>query len=84
MAILVLSSSVTWLLRGQDCILTALDLDRGERVKAGRWVGLGMWIIVVSFACLGGIVADKIELLGIMATIAVGWLMPCKYPGDQS
>lgn len=74
--ILVLASSATWLLRGQDCVLTALDLDRGERIKAGRWVGLGMWALVATLACVGGVIADKIELLGVIATLAVGWLMP--------
>lgn len=76
MAILVLGSTTSWLLRGRDCVLVALDVDRGERIKAGRWVGLGMWAVVVLFACIGGVVAEKIELMGVMATLAVGWLMP--------
>ncbi|BEI79948.1 hypothetical protein CcaverHIS002_0104770 [Cutaneotrichosporon cavernicola] len=76
MAALVLGSTTSWLLRGRDCILTALDVDRGESIKAGRWVGLGMWVAVVAIAALGGIVADKVELLGVMATLAVGWLLP--------
>ncbi|BEJ11020.1 hypothetical protein CspHIS471_0104420 [Cutaneotrichosporon sp. HIS471] len=76
MAALVLGSTTSWLLRGRDCILTALDVDRGESIKAGRWVGLGMWAAVVAIAALGGVVADKVELLGVMATLAVGWLLP--------
>ncbi|GMK58416.1 hypothetical protein CspeluHIS016_0504480 [Cutaneotrichosporon spelunceum] len=76
MAVLVLGSTTTWLLRGRDCILNALDVDRGESIKAGRYVGLGMWAVVVAFAALGGIVAEKIELLGVIATLAVGWLLP--------
>lgn len=76
MATLVLGSTTSWLLRGRDCVLVALDVDRGERIKAGRWVGLGMWVVVVALACIGGIVADKVELLGVMATLAVGWLLP--------
>ncbi|KLT38999.1 hypothetical protein CC85DRAFT_209668 [Cutaneotrichosporon oleaginosum] len=76
MAALVLGSTTSWLLRGRDCILTALDVDRGESIKAGRWVGLGMWVAVVAIAALGGIVADKVELLGVIATLAVGWLLP--------
>ncbi len=76
MAILVLGSTTSWLLRGRDCVLTALDVDRGESIKAGRWVGLGMWAAVVAIAALGGFVADKVELLGVMATLAVGWLLP--------
>lgn len=76
MAIIVLGSTTSWLLRGRDCVLAALDVDRGESIKAGRWVGLSMWAAVVAIAALGGVVADKVELLGVMATLAVGWLLP--------
>lgn len=77
MAAIILGSITMWILRGRDTILAALDVERGaERYKAGRWVGLGMWAVVTALACIGGVIADKIELLGVMATIAVSWLMP--------
>jgi len=78
MLCLVLGSSNIWILRGRDTLLTALGIDRGQRQRAGRWAGLGLWVIVVAFACLGGIVAEKLELLGVMATLAIGWLLPCE------
>jgi hypothetical protein len=76
--ILVLGSSNVWILRGRDTILKAMGVERGERMKAGRWVGFGLWTIVVGCACLGGVVAEKIELLGVIAVMAVGWLLPCR------
>lgn len=79
MAVIVLGSITMWLLRGRDTILAALGVESGaERNKASRWVGMGMWAIVVGFACIGGAFADKMEILGVIATIAVGWLLPCK------
>lgn len=79
MCAIVLGSINLWLLRGRDTILSALEVDRAERYKAGRWVGLGLWVLVVAFACIGGVVADKIQISGVMATLAVGWLLPCKW-----
>ncbi|KAK8844637.1 hypothetical protein IAR55_006484 [Kwoniella newhampshirensis] len=67
-----------WILRGRDTILKTIGVERGERQKAGKWVGLGLWAIVVALACLGGWVAEKIELLGVLATLAVGWFLPCE------
>ncbi|WOO82472.1 uncharacterized protein LOC62_04G005960 [Vanrija pseudolonga] len=76
MCAIVLGSVNLWLLRGRDTVLSALEVDRAERYKAGRWVGLGLWVLVVVFACIGGVVADKIQISGVMATLAVGWLLP--------
>ncbi|KAL1408755.1 hypothetical protein Q8F55_005568 [Vanrija albida] len=76
MCAIILGSINLWLLRGRDTVLSALHVDRAERYKAGRWVGLGLWVLVVAFACIGGVVADKIQLSGVMATLAVGWLLP--------
>jgi len=73
-----------WILRGRDSILGGLGVERGERVKMGRWVGLGFWIVVVVLASLGGWVAEKIEVLGVVATLAVGWLLPCKASNTTS
>lgn len=69
-----------WILRGRDTILRSLGVDRGERIRAGKWVGLGIWAFVVFVTCLGGWVADKLEIVGVIATIAVSWLLPCKSP----
>lgn len=68
------------ILRGRDCILSCMGItDRsGERYKVGRWVGLGLWTVVVIFACIGGLFAEKIEMLGVVATLAIGWLLPCE------
>lgn len=76
MVALALGSSNMWIIRGRDTVLKAMGVEHGERQKAGRWVGLGMWALVVLLAGIGGVVADKIELLGVMATLAVGWLLP--------
>lgn len=76
MVALVLGSSNMWIIRGRDTVLKAMGVEHGERQKAGRWVGLAMWAVVVLFAGIGGVVADKIELVGVMATLAIGWLLP--------
>lgn len=78
MAALILGSCNMWILRCRDTILRAMGVDRGERIRAGRWVGLGLWASVVALACFDGWVIDKIEVLGVIATIAVSWLLPCK------
>ena len=59
-------------------MLRAMGVDSGERDKAGKWVGLGIWAIVVICACIGGVFADKVQLLGVLATLAVSWFLPCK------
>jgi len=53
-----------WILRARDTVLRAIGVERGERQKAGKWVGLGLWVLVVLLACIGGWVAEKVELLG--------------------
>lgn len=68
-----------WILRARDTVLRAIGVERGERQKAGKWVGLGLWVLVVLLACIGGWVAEKVELLGVIATISVGWFLPCEY-----
>lgn len=84
MYLLVLASIGSWLVRGRDSVLVALDVDGGDRYRAGKFVGAGIWAVVVAFAALGGVVADKIELLGVIATLAIGWLMPCKWTRRHS
>jgi hypothetical protein len=79
MAAMVLGSCNMWILRGRDTILRSMGVDRGEMIKAGRWVGLAFWAVVVGFACLGGWISEKLEILGVIATIAISWLLPCKY-----
>ncbi|OCF33187.1 hypothetical protein I316_05232 [Kwoniella heveanensis BCC8398] len=76
MCAIALGSSNMWILRGRDTILKAMGVDHGEREKAGKWVGLGMWTVMVAFACLGGWVAEKVELLGVLAILAVAWFLP--------
>ncbi|CAD6583533.1 MAG: hypothetical protein TREMPRED_003587 [Tremellales sp. Tagirdzhanova-0007] len=76
MSALALGSCNMWILRARDTVLRAMGVDRGERQKAGRWLGLGIWAAVVSLACIGGWLAEKVELLGVIATLAVGWLLP--------
>ena len=77
--ILGLGTSNMWMLRGRDSILGGLGVERGDRLRVGRWVGLTIWVLVVSLACLGGWVAEKVETLGVIATLAVAWLLPCEY-----
>ena len=69
-----------WILRCRDCILVSMGVESGERIKAGRWVGLGLWAFVTALACLGGFVAEKVELLGVLATLGVAWLIPGQSP----
>ena len=78
MCTIVLGSSNMWILRGRDTIIRSMGVERGERQKAGRWVGLCLWMVVVLLACLGGRVAEKIEIIGVIATLAVGWFLPCE------
>jgi hypothetical protein len=78
MAAMVLGSCNMWILRGRDTILRSIGVDRGEMIKAGRWVGLGYWAIIVALVCFGGWVSEKLEVLGVIATIAISWLLPCK------
>lgn len=67
-----------WLLRCRDSILGGLEVDRNTQYRIARWIGLGLWVVVLLFACIGGWLVEKIELLGVMATLAVGWLLPCE------
>ncbi|WRT63511.1 uncharacterized protein IL334_000416 [Kwoniella shivajii] len=76
MCIVILGSTNMWILRGRDTILSSLGVDQGERQKAGKWVGLVIWVVVVSLACIGGWLAEKIELLGVLAVLAIGWFLP--------
>jgi hypothetical protein len=66
-----------WIVRGRDTILRTMGVDRGQRIRAGRWVGLGLWAFVLVMACTGGWISEKLEILGVIATIAVSWLLPC-------
>ena len=78
MLLVSLGTCAQWLMRARDTLLRAMGVDSGEREKAGKWVGLGIWTIVVLFACIGGVVSEKIELLGVLATLAVSWFLPCE------
>jgi hypothetical protein len=80
MAAMVLGSCNMWILRGRDTILRSMGVDRGEMIKAGKWVGVVFWGLVVGFTCLGGWISEKLEILGVIATIAISWLLPCKSP----
>lgn len=77
MVTLTLGSTNMWILRGRDVILKTMDVDGGNHYKIGRWVGFGWWVVAVSVACLGGWVADKTELIGVLGVLAVGWFLPC-------
>ena len=63
-----LGSANAWVIRGRDCIAGGAE--------GMRWVGLGLWVVVVGLACLGGVIADKVETLGVIATLALGWFLP--------
>ncbi|WVR03319.1 hypothetical protein IAU60_000310 [Kwoniella sp. DSM 27419] len=76
MCAVALGSSNMWILRGRDTILKAMGVDHGEREKAGRWVGVAMWSVMVLLACVGGWLAEKVELLGVLAILAIGWFLP--------
>lgn len=78
MCVISLGTCNMWILRGRDTLLSAMGVERGERQRAGRWVGFGIWVVVVTFACIGGMISEKLELLGVMATLAVSWFLPCK------
>jgi hypothetical protein len=80
MVAMVLGSCNMWILRGRDTILRSMGVDRGEAIKAGRWVGLAFWVIIVGLVCLGGWISEKLEILGVIATIAISWLLPCTLP----
>ena len=67
-----------WILRCRDTVLSALGVESGERIKAGRWVGLGLWVIITALACIGGWVGEKIEMIGIIATLGIAWFLPCE------
>ncbi|TYJ57562.1 hypothetical protein B9479_001644 [Cryptococcus floricola] len=73
---LTLGSTNIWILRGRDVVLKAMNVEGGDRYKAGRWVGLACWVIVVGLACIGGWVADKVELMGVLGVLIVGWFLP--------
>ena len=57
-------------------MLKVLGVEAGDRRKVARWVGVGMWVVVVIFTCVGGKIAEKIELVGLICAIAVGWFLP--------
>lgn len=78
--IIGLGTSNMWILRCRDSVLGGLGVERGQKMRIGRWVGLGLWVVVVALASIGGWLAEKVELLGVIATLAVGWLLPCECP----
>lgn len=77
MITLTLGSTNMWILRGRDVILKAMNVDSGDHYKIGRWVGVGWWVVAVGIACIGGWLADKIELIGVLGVLTVGWFLPC-------
>lgn len=78
--IIGLGTANMWILRCRDSVLGAVGVERGQTMRIGRWIGLGLWVFVVGLACIGGWVAEKVELLGVIATLSVGWLLPCESP----
>ncbi|KIR56296.1 hypothetical protein I315_01361 [Cryptococcus gattii Ru294] len=76
MITLTLGSMNMWILRGRDVILKAMNVDSGDHYKIGRWVGVGWWVVAVGIACIGGWLADKVELIGVLGVLAVGWFLP--------
>lgn len=76
MCALTLATCSVWIMRGRDTILSAMGEDSP---RAGRWVGFALWVVVVIFGCIGGTVADTLRLLGVLATLAVSWFLPCKF-----
>jgi hypothetical protein len=75
-ALVVLGTTNMYLLRGREVMLRAFGAEREGRAKASKYIDVAMWGFVTVFACAGGWLADKIELLGIIAVLAVGWFMP--------
>lgn len=67
-----------WVLRGRDSVLKALGVERGERHRIGRFVGLGLWALTLTLACIGGMIAEKVEMIGVLATLSVAWVLPCE------
>ncbi|EIW73157.1 hypothetical protein TREMEDRAFT_42213 [Tremella mesenterica DSM 1558] len=76
MATLTLGSSNMWILRGRDTILRSLGVERGERLRAGKWVGVTLWFLTVLITSIGGWLAAKVELLGVGMILSVCWLLP--------
>ncbi|WVQ64648.1 uncharacterized protein L199_002815 [Kwoniella botswanensis] len=76
MCVVILGSTNMWILRGRDTILSSMGVDQGERLKAGKWVGIAIWGVVVLVASISGWIAEKIELLGVLSVLAVGWFLP--------
>lgn len=76
MMALILTSANQWVGQARAVGLRAMGVEREGRAKAQKWLGLAMWLLVLLFACIGGVVADKLETLGAMCTLAVGWLVP--------
>ncbi|ORX34982.1 hypothetical protein BD324DRAFT_582450 [Kockovaella imperatae] len=73
---LSLGTCNVWILRCRDTVLSTMGVESGERVKAGRWVGLGLWVIITALACVRGWVGQKIEMIGIILTLGVAWFLP--------
>jgi hypothetical protein len=84
MCAVALGSCNMWILRGRDSVLKALGVERGERHRIGRFVGLGLWALALTLACIGGIVAEKVEMIGVLATLSVTWVLPCESPGGDA
>ncbi len=60
-------------------MLKVLGVEAGDGRKVARWVGVGMWVVAVFFTCVGGKIAEKIELVGVICAIAIGWFLPCGF-----
>ncbi len=75
---LILVSAGHWVARGRELAIRAVGAEREGRAKAGRWIGAAMWVFATGIAIAGGIVADKVELIGVFGVILVGWLLPCE------
>ena len=76
MIALTLTKANQWVGQARAVGLRALGVEREGRAKAQRWLGFGAWLFILFFGCIGGWVADQLEILGSICILAVGWLVP--------
>lgn len=76
MIALTLTTANQWVGQARAVGLRALGVEREGRAKAQRWLGFAAWIIILAFACIGGWVADQLEIIGGICILAIGWLVP--------
>ena len=76
MIALTLTTANQWVGQARAVGLRALGVEREGRAKAQRWLGFAAWIIILAVACIGGWVADQLEIIGGICILAIGWLVP--------